>query len=129
MSDDQLIVLIDDNEVDNYLHEEIVKRSGLQVACKPFDSAVSALTWFDQAPRSVNLIFLDINMPNMNGFEFLERYRELPEDYREGAVIVMLTSSNREADIRRAQSLGANHTNKPLSIETFREIAKEYGID
>ncbi|MDB6021092.1 MAG: response regulator receiver protein [Pedosphaera sp.] len=70
-----------------------------------------------------DLVIMDLKMPRKNGFELLEWFRNL----QEGALIpvIVLTSSNREADIQRAYSLGANsYFFKPSSFEEFRDLIR-----
>ena len=120
------VVLIDDNPDDNFLNERVIKMSGQGDVVEVFRDGESALAWFSAEPRSANLILLDINMPGMNGFEFLEAYHELPEENRQGVVIVMLTSFNFGVDIDKAKAFGSGIMSKPLTIEKFKEVVEEY---
>lgn len=87
------IVLIDDNEADLEYSRIVLERSGLVTLVHSFDSAARALEWFDTpAAAMVDGVLLDINMPGMNGFEFLEAYQARSSGSAQPAV-VMLTSS------------------------------------
>ncbi|HTJ12303.1 MAG TPA: response regulator [Dinghuibacter sp.] len=67
----------------------------------------------------VGLIFLDINMPGMSGFDFLDEYRHLPENIRKKCIIMMLTTSMDSEDKKRAEGnqFVAKFLNKPLDRE------------
>jgi len=126
------ILLIDDDEIVNIMHQRIIKKSA--VPCEVFvelDGA-SALNLLekhsvDNIPMP-DLIFLDINMPGMGGFEFLDqfhiRYKESETDKR----IVMLSSSLSPADRDRALSNPHVHSysDKTMSPEDFLGLVNRY---
>jgi CheY-like chemotaxis protein len=73
------------------------------------------------------LIFLDINMPVMDGFEFLERFRRLNFPDKEKAIIVMLTTSTHIEDMDRLRSFGNSELiDKPLNQEKLLAAIKKY---
>ena len=74
------------------------------------------------------LIFLDINMPRMNGWEFLEEYNKLPDAQKGGNVIVMLTTSLNPDDVSKAKEYGDIKTflNKPLKEEVVWQILQKF---
>ncbi len=72
------------------------------------------------------LIFLDVNMPAMDGWEFLEKYHELPEDQRGNVVVFMLTTSLDPNDKQKSDQLGAaGFIRKPLTAEQVKKIVAE----
>ena len=70
-------------------------------------------------------------MPAMNGWEFLEEYKKLPEEQKGKIVVVMLTASPNPDDEAKANSISdvRNYKNKPLSPVALNEILKEYFLD
>jgi len=109
------IMIIDDNSTDRYLLKRIIEKS--KIADKVFeaDNGKAALDFLSDFKKNVKenpgtfppmLIFLDINMPIMGGFEFLEKYSELEKETSQYSSIVftMLTSSGSEEDKKKALS-------------------------
>lgn len=99
------IVLIDDSEPDLIYSRIVLERSGIARDVRAFESAREALDWLlAPACTGADLILLDINMPGMDGFEFLDALRQAragQPDKRWGQV-VMLTSSPDPGDRARA---------------------------
>ncbi len=81
------------------------------------------------------LVLLDINMPRMNGFEFLEEYRKLRSLQDEGdiapSIVVMVTSSTDPRDRAKAEALGvvADFIHKPPTAADAEALAERYGTD
>jgi len=113
-------MLIDDELLDQKIYQRVLKRSGIVDEIITFQYADEALEYLKSIePKSIDVIFLDINMPRMNGFEFLESATdEIGEEFA-GAVIVMLTTSLNPADQERAMSFEVvrDFINKPLTEE------------
>ena len=96
-------ILIDDNRLDNLVNTKVVEKSGLALSIKVFTSAIDALEYFLEVPLVEDLIILvDVQMPMMNGFEFLEKLNEKRKDITDSAQIYMLSSSIHENDTEQA---------------------------
>lgn len=124
------ILLIDDDRATNYAHATIIDRANCcdQVICKR--SGREALDYLQEVSKSnyirPELVLLDINMPGMNGWEFLDEYLLMRESFQANAVIVMLTSSLNPDDQEKATSYQIKHfLNKPLSIENLQGIISD----
>lgn len=125
------IVLIDDDKMTNYLNQRIISKSGLVDHLLIFKNGKEGLEYLQNpnAPDyiSPNLIFLDINMPVMNGFEFLEEYNKLEESLRADKLMVMLTTSLLTKDIDSAKEYEVSEfINKPLDEEKLSAIIEKY---
>src|SRR5690349_10546394 len=95
------VMLIDDNEDDNFFHKIVLKETGIAEYIKVAESGFEALDFLKQENKIPELIFLDINMPKMNGWEFLEEYRKLNDEQKARVIIIMLTTSLNPADRKK----------------------------
>lgn len=123
------ILLIDDNKADNNYHQIIIKgmniADNIQIA-KDGLEALEYLKTENQIPP--DLIFLDINMPKMDGWEFLDAYKNLDPKQKAQIIIVILTTSGNPDDKKRAESISevAGFTVKPLTEEMLTEILEQH---
>ncbi len=123
------ILLIDDDVEGNFFHQIVIKEMNItehiEVALGG-EEAIKFLTKENQTPP--DLIFLDINMPKMNGWEFLEVYKKLSVEQKAKVIVVMLTTSENPEDRKRAEQdpeiVGFN--SKPLTEEMLNEILERY---
>ncbi len=123
-----LILLIDDDESTNFLHKIIIEQYGCAQKIETARSSMAALEFLkkriDSSYPHPDLIFLDINMPMMDGWEFLEEYKKLQNDQKCRVVIMMLTTSLNPADKQKAEEFKEidGFRNKPLTEEMLDEI-------
>jgi two-component system, NarL family, nitrate/nitrite response regulator NarL len=120
-------LLIDDSEIDLFIQRRFLEVFNFSRQLQTFASAKEALAWLrQQEPQSLpQLIFLDLNMPDVDGFGFLLNFAELPESVRNTIRVVILTSSNSTIDLDRALAFKnvVHFITKPLKqsdIETLR---------
>lgn len=122
------ILLVDDDTVTNLMHKRQIARHGLASEVDIATDGQSALDYLkrraDAGEPLPELIFLDINMPRMNGFEFLSAYGQLPERTRAGQRIVMVSTSTLRQDCSRAEAdpFVETYETKPLTGEDLIRI-------
>ncbi len=126
------VMLIDDSDADNFFHEMLIERSGLAQVVRVFDWAEKALDWLSGNPEhDVDLILLDINMPRMNGFEFLDAFHGMPAEHQGEARICMLSSSplrtEREHALRYPRVI--DFIVKPLEEAFLHQLARVQNIN
>lgn len=126
------VLLIDDDEINNLLHKRLLLQSDLIEAVDVVTEGEDALTYLAQSRVSgiapPEMIFLDINMPRMTGFEFLESYATLTDMDRRPRLVVMLTTSLLLADRQRAEADPNvdEFVNKPLTEAEIRRLVAAY---
>lgn len=128
------ILLVDDDEATNFIHKRIIQKSGIDVSIQTVENGKEAIDFLTSSGNfegkeypKPGLIFLDINMPVMNGWEFLEVYEKLPEEQKAKILVAMLTTSLNPDDKSKADSNQYinGFVNKPLSKEVILEYMKE----
>jgi len=126
------ILMVDDDRSTNFLHELILKNAG---CTEHFHFALNGQEALDYLRKQYEskavlpeVIFLDINMPVMNGWEFLEEFALLHSEIQQSSAVVMLTTSMNPADEEKATSIPfvKAFRNKPVSESMIQEIAEKY---
>jgi len=125
-------MLIDDNEIDNLINQKMLEGTNFAERIYVYTSGKSALEFLKNLQRDKNLdkalipdvIFLDINMPLLDGFQFLDEFDNLDKQISQKSKIVMLTTSINPTDRERSDN---NHNvlafiNKPLNHEYLEDI-------
>ena len=121
------ILLVDDDKIFNFLSEKTISSLGLANEIHFASNGKEALDMLDQYRQGLldkpDIIFLDLNMPIMNGYEFIEAFAamDLPEKHL--ITIVILTSSADPRDLEMAKELGIKYYfNKPLSKDEIKKM-------
>lgn len=117
-------LIIDDSEMDIMLNKMILQNTNFAEKVLSADSACSALQLLQQEADFPEVIFLDINMPGMDGFEFLEKFESLPNDRRKGCKIAIISSSEDLEDIEKAKEFTSviKYLVKPLEMDELKKI-------
>lgn len=123
------IMLVDDSIIDLKINSKLIELSGLfstVITCK---SGQEALHYFSisasQPDKLPAILLLDIQMPEMDGFEFLEHYKKFPAAVRNQCTVIMLSSTLDFGDIQRAEANPhvSNLIKKPLQLSELSRIA------
>ncbi len=120
----QRFILVDDNEADNVYHEIMIRRAGFTGEVLVFESGAEALDFLGSDPLTMpTCLFLDINMPQMDGFEFARLAQPLLQD-KPTMLVMMLTSSDAAQDQTRASRMPLiqGFVTKPLTRERVRAM-------
>jgi CheY-like chemotaxis protein len=125
-------MLVDDDEATNFLHRRVIDREELDVQVKILHNAREALGYLNDAelPQPC-IIFLDLNMPGMNGWDFLEHYKHVPLSRRHDVVLYILTTSLNPDDEKRAQNYPElnGFLRKPLTPEKLHRVLRKHFPD
>lgn len=127
-----VVMLIDDNEIDNLINQKMIEASNIADHIFTHTGARSAIEFLKNVEKMSNgdknflpdLIFLDIDMPLMDGFQFLEEFEKLSENVKNHCGVVMLTSSINPQDLSKAKKSDfvKKYINKPLTQENLEKL-------
>lgn len=123
-------LVVDDDPISCFINQKIIELTNITQRVEILHNGAEAMSLIRKSIQDPienrelpDLIFLDLNMPVMNGFEFLSVFQGLPPTYREEVQIVILTSSNDITDRNKAKHFNVSrYINKPLTIETVRSL-------
>lgn len=128
------ILIIDDNEIDIYIHQKIIEASGLVERVQSFKNAIDALNYFKLIEEknayyrlfAPQIILLDLNMPIMDGFQFLNEFDKFKIFKQKPIDIFLLSSSTNPMDIENANNNKSCNgvVSKPLNNEKLIKIIK-----
>lgn len=131
------VLLIDDDEATNFLNRHVIENAGVADEIMTVLNGKEAIDFLSnkgayekngpELPQPM-LILLDINMPVMDGWEFLEAYQKLPEKQKCHTIVVMVTTSFNPDDRKRAERIAelADYRNKPLTPELLEELMTKF---
>ena len=124
------ILLVDDDKVTNLLHKRQIAKFKLAASVDVATDGRAALDYLTEremaGENQPELVLLDINMPRMDGFEFLAEYAALPEGLHQNQTIVMVSTSTLRRDRARAEAdvLVKAYEIKPLTSDDFCRIVR-----
>jgi CheY-like chemotaxis protein len=126
------IMLIDDDEMDNFINERIIGASNITEHIYTHNGARSAIEFLKNmekiSPGTTeafpDIIFLDIDMPLMDGFAFLDEFDKMKEETKKHCKIIMLTSSINPYDINKSKKYDyvKKYIRKPLSEDNIKNL-------
>lgn len=126
------IMLVDDDEVNNYCTIRLINKCRLAKKIITHTDGQDAIEYLrncvkDKSLIVPDLILLDVNMPRMDGFEFLEEYKSSEFNFIKKPNVVVLSTSIREEDQKQAQKYTdvISYLEKPFSLELAEGIIKK----
>lgn len=126
-----LVMLVDDNDTDNFISRRIIEITKFAPKIEVKNSGKSALEYLENAKSNPallpDLIFLDINMPIVDGFSFLFEFSRFPDSVKEKCKIVVLSSSDNKRDIERiiSEKYVITFITKPLTDEALKKVKEK----
>lgn len=124
-----LVLLVDDNDTDNFINKRIIELANFSNSVIVKNSGKEALEYLQSEENNPDnlpdLIFLDINMPIVDGFVFLIEFEQLSETVKKKCKVCVLSSSDNSRDIERITSneFVINFITKPLSVENLNSLS------
>jgi len=117
-------LLIDDNYIDNFVTRKILEGGNFAEKIIVVRSAAEAIIELRSGDVKPDVIFLDVRMPMMGGFEFLEEYDKIANLDKEGVKIFMLSSSLDPLDLRKSvdNKYITQFIHKPLTQKALEEL-------
>lgn len=121
-------MIVDDSEMDLLVNQIILKTNNIAENIVVEQSGLSALNYLEELKKEgqnpPELIFLDLNMPLMNGFEFLEKFERFPESFKNATHIIVITSSDDFLDMEKVikYKFVSRYLLKPLEISEIRNL-------
>ena len=127
------VMVIDDNQIDRRIAELNIERYDFAEEIISIGSARRALEYLEASAnlseKLPGLILVDIRMPEIDGFGFLDEYEKLPNSIRDHCTVMMLTSSLNSDDMDRAKKSKSlkGFVNKPINCQMLQELKKTKG--
>ncbi|MEQ8927664.1 MAG: response regulator [Fulvivirga sp.] len=122
------VMLVDDNEIDIFINQKVLEFNEFACEIVNIQAAQQAIDILKSAPQSEipDVIFLDLNMPIIDGFKFLFEFSKMNESIRNKVKIIVLTSSD---NVRDKEKVAANpdvvaFVSKPLTDKKLTELSK-----
>jgi len=123
------VLLLDDNGATNIIHKKFIAKTSCVEQILKFQSGVKALQYLkSEAYEQPDLIFVDINMPIMNGWEFLEELKKLKDSDKNESIVILLSTSLSSAEREKANSIKIidEVRLKPLTVKAVQKIIVDF---
>ncbi len=121
------ILLVDDDNITNYINQRLLKKLQLSENIVTANNGDEALKFIQTYCKENNncgpeLIFMDVNMPGMKGFDFLDEFKKIEISNRERIRIVVVSASSDGPDKGKTELLELPFLTKPLTIDSIKEV-------
>ena len=119
------VLLAEDIEINREIVQALLEPTGIQVTCA--ENGLIALNIFVEKPEAYDMIFMDLNMPEMDGSTATMKIRELDNPHARTVPIVAMTANVFREDIEKCLAIGMNgHIGKPLDFDAVLEVMKKF---
>ncbi len=121
-------IVIDDSKLDCFIAEKIIRNTGRSENIRSYLDGAEALEYIKNTPisgdKTKTVLIVDIQMPVMNGFEFVEAFEKFPQELQDNYIIFVLSSSIYENDLNRVRNYPSvkHFLNKPLTSNTLSAL-------
>ncbi|MDN5216183.1 response regulator [Fulvivirgaceae bacterium BMA12] len=129
------ILLIDDEDINLFILQNLLRLSKIDADIVFFNTSQKGINYLEdliaKGAEFPDLILLDIEMPVMNGWDFLEVYKKFQKSYTYGSKVIIFTTSIVEQDMAKAKSYEEveDFVNKPMTIELLKSIQQEHFVN
>ena len=127
-----LVLLIDDDRITNFYNTRIIEKHASYRDVTAVKGGEAALAYLEECHRNAlpkpNLIFLDLNMPGMNGWEFLDAFENMDPSITHGIKVILLSTSSDPEEVKRSMIFYHvnDYINKPLSEQMLDEVVDKH---
>ena len=126
------LLIVDDDSICSFINNRVAETTGMFSNILSVHNGQDALAFFEQVSEGKaqppDVILLDLNMPVLNGFDFIEALRGLSFPNKEKIAIIILTSSADSSDLERAQAMGVDrYLLKPLTVNELQTTIFSFG--
>ena len=125
------IFVVDDDKIFHFIIKKLLKNNNIDVSPEFFENGLLALNGIknklDRGETPPDLILLDINMPVLDGWQFLEEYIKLKDRLKKDIAIYIISSSDNMVDVDRAKDFKSEISDyylKPVTVEAIKSIFK-----
>jgi CheY-like chemotaxis protein len=130
----ECVLLVDDDEVTNIIHQFIVNKAGITKHIQTVSNGRDAIDFitskgkFEDNDMKPELILLDLSMPVLDGWGFLDEFKQLDTEYKNSTIIIMLSTSLDSANRKKADSYNeiSGYRDKPLTTSVLDDILQKH---
>ncbi|MEL1243084.1 response regulator [Flavobacterium sp. DGU11] len=122
------VMIVDDNKIDNFFNERVIKKNDASWIVIAKESPYDALDYLKAGEQIPDVIFLDVNMPGMSGWDFIEEYKKLAISHND-VLIVIFTCNHKDPDdetLELVKGISCHFSPKPLTIEILEQVQEKY---
>jgi len=122
---DHKILIAEDVEINREIMSAVLEETGVSIDFA--ENGKAAVSMFNESPEKYNLILMDINMPEMDGYEATRKIRSLDIPKAKDITIIAMTANVFKEDIERCLAAGMNdHTGKPIDANALFKVLNKY---